>query len=189
MNPTSSGDMKKHLILFACFLVATAAAVRILRHLGLIALPPNVAPVAAMAMFGGAYLPRRVAVALPLAAMLLSDAAIGFYTPAIMASVYVSFAVSACIGLLLRNRANVARIAAGSLAGSCIFFLVTNGAVWAFGTMYAPTFPGLLDSYLAGLPFFRNTILGDLAFAGTMFGAYELAQYLARRRRVAFDAH
>ena len=174
--------MKKNIVWFAIFLVVAAAATRVLRHLGFIDLPPNVAPVAALAMFGGVYLPKRYALMLPLGAMLVSDIVIGFYTPAVMASVYVSFVVSSLIGFWIRRHKNIGSTVAGSLLGSMVFFITTNGAVWLFGTWYPRTLTGLTDVYLAGIPFFRNTVLGDLGFVGIMFGAYELALYVVRRR-------
>lgn len=177
--------MKRNLVWFAAFLVTTAAVTRVLRHLGFIDLPPNVAPIAAMALFGGAVLPKRLAFVLPLTAMFISDAIIGFYTIGVMVSVYVSFSLSALIGLWLRRHRNTRWILLGSLTGSILFFIVTNTAVWAFGTWYPRTISGLAAAYLAGIPFFRNTVLGDLAFTGIMFGAYAAAHYAIRRRSPA----
>lgn len=177
--------MKKSLLVFALFLIVAAAAVRILRHFGFIHLPPNVAPIAALAMFGGATLPRRFALLATVGAMALSDLLIGFYTPGIMASVYLCFCFSVAIGLWLRDRRRVSTVFAGSLVGSVVFFLVTNAAVWLFGTFYPKTAAGLLGAYVAGIPFFRNTILGDLAFSGLLFGVFELAVLFSRTRRRA----
>ncbi len=174
--------MKKQLLWFALWLVLAAATTRVLRHFGLIDLPPNVAPIAALAMFSSVYLPRRLALILPLAAMLLADALIGFYTPGIMLAVYGSFLASSTIGLWIRSRKRLSTIMAGTLGGSVFFFLVTNAAVWLFGTLYPRTMAGLVEAYVAGLPFFRNTALGDLAFTGLLFGTFELAVLFSRRR-------
>lgn len=174
--------MKKQLLWFALFLVLAAAAVRVLRHFGLIHLPPNVAPIAALAMFSSVYLPRRLALVMPLAAMLLADALIGWYTPGIMLAVYGSFLVSSAIGLWIRSRKHIGTIIAGTLGGSIFFFLTTNAAVWMFGTLYPRTMTGLVEAYVAGWPFFRYTALGDLAFTGLLFGTFELAVLFSRRR-------
>lgn len=186
MKSSSHNHMNRQLYVFAIFLVLAAAASRLLRHFGFINLPPNVAPIAALALFGAAYLPRRIAVLLPFAAMLVSDVMIGFYSPAIMATVYLSFAACVVIGFWLRRSMSALRIAAASLTGSVLFFLTTNAAVWLFGTMYPKTLGGLGAAYLAGLPFFRNTVIGDLAFCGLMFGAYGLARHALRVRVPAF---
>ncbi|MBI4426789.1 MAG: hypothetical protein HY567_04385 [Candidatus Kerfeldbacteria bacterium] len=176
--------MKRPHLILAIALIVGAAGIRVLRDAGLISLPPNVAPIAALALFGGVYLPRRLAFAVPLAAMLLADVLIGFYELGIMASVYGSFAVSGLIGLWLRTHKRVGPILTGTVIGSMVFFLVTNAAVWAFAALYPKTIAGLLAAYVAGLPFFRNTVLGDLAFTGLLFGAFELALLLARRRQL-----
>ncbi len=179
--------MRKQLLAFAVFLVLAAATMRVLRHLGFIDLPPNVAPIAALALFGGTYLPRRLAFLLPMATMAVSDAIIGFYHPGIMASVYASFLLSGGLGLWLRKRKRMTTVTAATLTGSVAFFLVTNAAVWWFGSLYPHTATGLLASYAAGLPFFRNTVLGDLGFVGLMFGAYELNVLFLRKRRAALE--
>lgn len=154
-------------------LVILGALLRVARDAGWVALPPNVAPITAMALFSGALLPHRLTFVVPLAAMLASDLIIGFYALPVMIAVYASFAISNLIGLQLRRGRSVVSLTVASLISSTIFFLVTNAAVWAFEAMYPHTSAGLLTAYTAGLPFFRNTILGDLAFTGLFFGCYQ----------------
>src|SRR3989344_8083665 len=93
----------------------------------------NFAPIGAMALFGGAKLNKKYALLLPIAAMLVSDYFIGFYSWKIMASVYVSFLVYGLFGLLLRKKKGWGRVGIAAVAGSIQFFLITNAAVWAFG--------------------------------------------------------
>ena len=71
----------------------------------------------------------------------------------------------------------------GSLAGSVIFYLVTNWAVWAFGTYYPANLGGLLESYNMALPFFRNSLLGDIAYTTVLFGLYESILVFGRINR------
>ncbi len=66
-----------------------------------------------------------------------------------------------------------------------LFFLITNFGVWLHTGLYAKTWGGLVQSYTLALPFFRNTLLGDLGFVGLLFGAYELAALTVRRREAA----
>lgn len=144
------------------------AALRFIPHAA------NFAPIGAMALFGGARLNKKYALILPLVAMIISDYFIGFYSWQIMVSVYASFLIYGLLGLWARKNESWAKLGAAALAGSVLFFLITNGAVWAFGSMYPHTFGGLLACYAAGLPFFRGTILGDIFYAAVFFGAYEL---------------
>ncbi len=156
-------------------LIGLAAVLRLLPH------APNFAPVGAVALYGGAMLGRRAGLAVPVAAMLISDFFLGFYAWPVMASVYGSFLVTVLIGRWIKRQVTVNRVLAGSLAASILFFSVTNFAVWAVGHGYQPSAAGLLQAYVNGLPFFRNTLLSDLFYSGGLFGLTALATVLARR--------
>ena len=90
-----------------------------------------------------------------------------------MASVYVSFLLIVGIGMIVKQHKTLGTVLTGTLLGSVLFFLITNGAVWAFGTMYPHSFAGLMQSYLMGIPFFKNTLLGDLFYTGVLVGSME----------------
>jgi hypothetical protein len=150
--------------------ILSAALLRLVPH------PWNFVPVAAMAMFGGAYLNKKWAVVLPLVAMIVSDFYIGFDSAESRLAVYGCFVVSSLIGLYIRNHKNFATIVGGSILGSLIFFLVTN-FVWLHSTsLYPHSVEGLIASYTNALPFFKNTLLGDLFYTGVLFGSYELVR-------------
>lgn len=134
---------------------------------------PNFTPIAAMALFGGAYLNRGYALFVPIAALLLSDLFIGFYSPLVMVSVYGSFALTGLVGLWLRKRKSPANTIFAATAVSILFFLTTNFAVW-LGGWYPANFTGLIESYTMALPFFRNTLFGNLFYTAVFFGGYEL---------------
>jgi hypothetical protein len=146
--------------------------------------PPNVAPIAAIALFGGAMLrDRRAAYGAPLVTMLLSDLFLAAFVygarPLIHSQpiVYACFLATVAIGVLVKRRRTPLVIGAASLASSILFYLVTNFAVWAGGSMYPKTAPGLVTCYQAAIPFFRNTLGGDLAFASLLFGGFALWQH------------
>ncbi len=140
--------------------------------------PGNFTAMGAIALFSGLYLSKKESLILPLAAMFISDIFIGFYRPSIMASVYVGFILMVLIGQYLKNKIGLSNVAIGVLSGSLIFFLLTNGAVWIFGTMYTHNFSGLLQSYYMALPFWRNEIIGDLFYTGVLIGGYEMIKKL-----------
>jgi hypothetical protein len=162
--------------MLAILLVLFGAVMRLLPHL------PNFAPIAAMALFGGVYLRQRYALLLPLLAVALSDVALGFDSVQGRLTVYGSFLLIGVLGLLIRNKKNFWTIAAGSLGGSVLFYLVTNFAYFYPDTMYPHTWSGVLASYTNALPFFRNTLMGDMFYAALLFGAYELMMYVAAAR-------
>ena len=151
-------------------IILAAALSRLIPH------PPNLASMSAVALFGGAYLSdRRMAFLIPLAALFLSDLVLGFYRH--MEVVYLSFALIVCIGQWLRSNRTVPRILGAALASSMLFFLTTNFGVWAFGSMYPMTFDGLLACYVAAIPFFWNTIQGDLFYTVILFGGFMLLEH------------
>jgi len=161
-------------VLFALIIVGFGA--RLLPH------PANFAPIGALALFGGLYLPRRWSILVPCAAMLLSDAVIGFYNWKIMIAVYASFIIMGLIGLAVRKNKKFATILGGTLLGSIIFLVLTNAAVWMFGTMYSHNISGLIQSYTMALPFFKNSLLGDLFYAGIFVGTMETLLYYQKNK-------
>lgn len=155
--------------LFPLLIILFGIASRLLPHL------PNFAPITAIALFGGVYLPKKYAFILPLVALFVSDLFLGFYGTT-MYYVYGSFILSGLIGLWLRNHKNTATVLGGTLLASILFYLITNFGVWAnTASWYTRDFQGLLNSYIAGIPFFRNTLFGDLFFTITFFLSYEIA--------------
>ncbi|MBM2814493.1 MAG: hypothetical protein HW421_1255 [Ignavibacteria bacterium] len=148
-------------------LILLAALSRLMPH------PDNVTPVTAIALFGGAYFSKKIfAFIVPLAAMLASDLLLGFHVA--MPGVYLSFAIIVLIGFSLQNKTNVRNILLSTLAGAVIFFIISNFALWAFGTWYPHSWTGFIECYAMALPFFRNSIVGDLAYSGVIFGCYAL---------------
>ena len=156
-----------------CGLILLAAASRLLLLL------PNFTPIMAIALFGAAYIQeKRLALAIPLTAMFLSDLILGFHNT--MLAVYGSIALGVVLGLLLLKKVTIPRLLISALSSSIIFFIVTNFAVWLVGfggeSMYPNTFEGLAQCYTAALPFFRNSIFGDLVYTGVLFGSFALAE-------------
>lgn len=159
-------------------LILLAALSRLLPH------PPNFSPVEAIALFGGAFFASRaLALLVPLLAMLLADAALGLVHGGLYAGwfgstgfwlVYLCIAASVAMGYGLRGRATAGRVLAYSLAGSVLFFAVTNFGAWLGSPLYPRTGAGLLQAYVAGIPFFRWTVLGTLAYAALLFGGFGL---------------
>jgi hypothetical protein len=168
--------------LLALALILLAAALRIAPH------PWNFTPVGAMALFSGAVLrDRRLAFFFPLLALFLGDIFIGFHK--LIPIVYASFLINVAIGLWLRDRRTIARITLATLLGAIQFFIVTNFAVWQFLKGFPHTASGLAACYIAGIPFFWNTLAGDAVYAALLFGGYALAErMLPTLRELAPDS-
>jgi len=155
--------------LLAPALIVLAAALRIAPH------PWNFTPIGAMALFSGAVLKdRRLAFIFPLVALFAGDIFLGFHK--LIPIVYASFLANVAIGLWLRERRTIARISLATLLSAIQFFLVTNFAVWQFLTGYPHTASGLVACYIAGIPFFWNTLAGDAFYAALLFGSFAFAE-------------
>ena len=146
---------------------------------------PNVSPVAALALLAGYILRGRVlALAVPLIVLTMSDLYFGGYAPKVMVSVYALLALPALAGRSLNNfhqnqkspALSVASVGATGLGFSALFFLGTNLAVWSSSSFYPMNLTGLLECYTAALPFFRQTILGDMIFVSLFFGSYAMGK-------------
>lgn len=159
-------------------LIVVAALTRLMPH------PPNFSPVEAIALFGGAYFAsKRWALILPLVGMFFSDLALGlihggtyfeYFRSAGFWLVYLCIVALSVLGFRLRGKVSSARVLVYSLVGSVLFFVVTNFGVWIGSSMYPQTAAGLSAAYVAGIPFFKWTVLGTLFYAALLFGGFAL---------------
>jgi hypothetical protein len=167
----------------ALLLILSAIAYRIVT--GLFAQPGsigllNFAPLAAIALCAAAYFPAKYKFTVPMIALLISDVVLNIHygfsllSPFVL-SHYLGFALVCCLGLLLRNRRSLKTLLPASIAGSLIFYVVTNLVSWLFDPGYAKNFAGLIQALTVGLPqysstptwmFFRNSVVSDLLFTG-----------------------
>ena len=170
-SETSSNDGdRRSLWLVTVGMILAAAMCRLIPH------PPNLTPIGAMALFGGAvFVDRRLAYLVPIAALMLSDLLIGFDRS--MVYVYGAMLAITALGSLLKNwRRQPIAIVAGSLGASLLFFVVTNFGVWLSSGWYGHTLPELARCYVQAIPFFGNTVLGDLLFSGLLFGSWAVVE-------------
>lgn len=148
-------------------LIGFAVILRVLPH------PPNFAPVAAIALFGAAILPKKWALVLPLFIMILSDAIIGFH--GLILVTWGCYLVIALASRMWLRKGSLGVGVALTISSSMFFFVVTNFAVWFQGSLYPRTFAGLERCFTLALPFFRNTFLSDIIYTTALFGVYALA--------------
>lgn len=166
-------------------LIVFAALMRLAPH------PWNFTPVAAMALFGGAALRRPLfAFGVPLAALAASNLVLNSWLVGNALAppdpwVYGSFVLIGLLGFLVGARRGVGTLAAASLGGSVLFFGLTNFGLWASGLLYPRTMEGLAACYTAALPFFANTLAGDLFWNAILFGGFYAVHRLADGRALS----
>jgi hypothetical protein len=183
-NNTNSKDQTKAEFMLAAGLVVIGIATRLIFNAIHVY---NFNAVIATAIFAGAYLNRsRFAFFVPIAAMILTDAIIGFYDLPYMAVVYGSFILAFFIGRFYSAKPSLLRYIITALGGSMAFFLITNFALWPFYTaLYPHTIAGLIQSYTMALPFYKNSLTSDLLFSAVLFGGFEMAKvFLPREKKV-----
>ncbi len=161
---------------FVIGIIALVALTRLLPH------PFNFTPIGAIALFAGTYISdRKQAFLLPIITLLISDILLqivngsGFYRD--MVFVYGSFALITAIGFILRGREQRQTIMVASLVSSILFFFITNFGTWVMYDMYPKNLQGLMTCYIAGIPFFKGTIMGDLFYNIILFGSFALAKW------------
>lgn len=158
-------SLKKVLVLGLFLLVGITS--RLLPH------PPNFTAVSALLIISSIALNRRYAMLIPLIVMFVTDLILGVH--GVMLFTWGAFAVIGFVSYLaLKDNVSLTRVVATSLFASVFFYLISNFGVWAEGFLYPPTLSGLLQSYYMAIPFFRNTILGDLFYTGVFYGVYAL---------------
>lgn len=182
--------MKKNLKLQTGLIIGMtllAALSRLIPH------PPNFTPLGAMALFGAAYFSKKhLAFLIPLAAWWISDILLNNLVYAkLYPEIYQGFSwmgnpvIYICLGLIvligwaLLKKVNTVRVIGTATLAAVVFFLVTNFNSMLTSPLYTKDFNGLLESYIAGIPFFRNTLVGNLVYSAILFGIYEW--FLARR--------
>jgi predicted membrane-bound dolichyl-phosphate-mannose-protein mannosyltransferase len=172
--------MLKHKNIFILILVLLAVSSRLIPH------PLNFTPIGALGLFAGAYIVDKRVWALPIIALLLSDFFVGFYEPIAMLFVYLGFALSAFIGrFLLSEKRTSLRLGGAALSSATVFFIVSNFGTWLSGTLYPMTLNGLTECFVMAIPFYGNTLLGDLFYVVVLFGIYEASQSWMQKRNIA----
>ena len=151
---------KNKKILFITLFIIVAALMRLIPH------PPNFVPITAIAIFAGLKFNNiKLAYAIPISIMLISDLFIGFYSISVF--VYLAFILITTYSYLIKNY-NIKNI----LLSSVMFFIITNFGVWLMGG-YPKSIEGLVLCYTAAIPFFTNSIIADLFFSAILYYGFE----------------
>ncbi len=187
-------NQKKTKVWVIVAIIFVAALSRILPH------PSNFTPIVAMALFGGAYLKNKnlafilVLVALFLSDFILNNTLLRAYYPdhqglvfisSYMLWVYGSMLAIVTLGILILKKISISRVLLSAVGASVLFYLVTNFGAMLGDPMYPKSMAGLSASLFAGLPFFKNALVGNLLYTGVLFGAYELGISWYAKRSLA----
>ena len=159
-------------------MIVLGAGARLVPH------PWNFTPLMAIGLFAGSQARKAsTGILATLLALVLSDAVLGFYSG--FWYVYAAALIPVLVGRMIRNKSGAGTIAVAALASSLSFFVITNFMVWATGQLYPRTISGLFECFLAGIPFYRNQVLGDAFYTVAIFGGYAVLNRLCQPLRQA----
>lgn len=158
--------------MIALVLIGLGVLCRVLPH------PDNFTPTVAIALFSGAVLPAALAFTVPLLVMMASDLFIGLHP--LFWLVWIGFAVISWIGVLIRERDGLVPVGLAAIGSSILFFIVSNLGVFFFENMYSKTYAGLAECFAMALPFFRNSLIGDLFYSVVLFSLFAAARRAVR---------
>ena len=120
-----------------------------------------------MALFAGAMFKNRwLAFLIPIIAMFVSDLWLGFHSTILY--VYLGMVCTVLIGSMLK-KISVLNISISILAATLIFYLLTNFGAWLHHDMYPKDLNGLMQAYVAGIPFLRNSLIANFIFTYLVF--------------------
>ena len=163
------------------------------------AMPKNFSAAYALCFCAGLYLPRRLAWALPLAVILVTDVLLDFlyyqnpnYPITVtgfirdQAPVYLSYGLIIGLGVLFgRKKRSYVSLLSGGILGAVIFYLVSNTAAWLASPHYGKTLAEWIRALTTGDPsypptweFFRGTFLSGGLFTGLFVGAMKFSEAL-----------
>ena len=134
--------------------------------------PPNFTPIIAIGLFSGFYLKnnKKLALLIPLSAMFLSDLFLGFHLISLF--VYVSLAIITVLGFLVSDKNKLLTLFPVTLGSSLAFFVISNFGVFLIG--YPKNISGFIACYTAAIPFFQNSLFGDIIFTAIIFLSYDI---------------
>jgi len=185
--------MKRNInILLAIFLVLLAATARIFNaqlHI------PNMVPIAAIGLFSGVVIKdkRSLAFLVPLLGQFLGDVYFQFFTnipgfydlPGMLFN-YGAIIGATALGVTMKQPKPLTTL--GYLLGaSTIFFIVSNFGYFIQG-WNGYSFAGLTKTYIDAIPFYKYTLLGDMAGGVLLFGGYFMAQQMLVKKAQKVNA-
>ena len=141
---------------------------------------PNITPIVGIALFTTYMWKISHSAIFTVLTLFLSNLIFGYDFDMVQLSVYIGLLFPSFVGIFLKNINSIYKkyisIVGLSLLSSTFFYVITNFAVWLWSGMYEHTINGLLLCYEMAIPFFRNTVIGDLFSSLLLFGVYDLSK-------------
>ena len=135
---------------------------------------PNFTATIALVIFTGYLIQNRLlSILVILTSQVASDLYLGIYSSMIF--VYAAYISIALLSPIIMNKMNTKSVVLSSIISPSIFFIISNFGVWLTGSMYTFNLSGLITCYIAGIPFFDESLISTILFALTIFSIMKLA--------------
>ena len=160
--------MKNNNLIYICLILFSGLS-RLVPH------PWNLTPILAACLFSGYKIkPIGLAIFIPIFTVFISDILLGIYNG--ISWVYISYIFIIGIGLFLSKFNSIQSKIISTISGTLIFFLISNFGVWISAELYPKSIDGLISCYLAGIPFYKNTLIGTVFYSSVFFTISELLE-------------
>ena len=134
---------------------------------------PNFTATIALVMFTGYLIQNRfLSVLVILLSQVVSDLYLGIYSS--MVFVYAAYISIALLSPIIMKKMNTKSVVLSSVISPSIFFIISNFGVWLIGSTYTFNLSGLIACYVAGIPFFDESLISTVLFALTIFSIMKL---------------
>jgi len=169
VRPNYSNDIeivifmqKKRKIIFAIFIVALGVGLRIFINEKINI--PNFEAVTALSLLAGSFLGGIFGAIIPLLIVFFSD--LYFGNTSVYIFTWVAYALIGIFSALLKRSSKYyfLKITGMGILSVVFFYLFTNFGWWLTFEMYPLTLQGLIECYIAGLPFLKNQLFSSLIF-------------------------
>ena len=195
VRPNYSNDIefvifmqKKRKIIFAIFIVALGVGLRIFINEKINI--PNFEAVTALSLLAGSFLGGIFGAIIPLLIVFFSD--LYFGNTSVYIFTWVAYALIGIFGALLKRSSKYyfLKITGMGILSVVFFYLFTNFGWWLTFEMYPLTLQGLIECYIAGLPFLKNQLFSSLIFVpafALIFSLVENRELVAEGKRLKLE--
>jgi hypothetical protein len=128
---------------------------------------PNMVPLTVLSILAGVIFRKSFAVIITLFSLFISDMLLGFFQTHLVFGSWMLFTYSGCLFVMLfapRSVRNNINVWSYLITSTFLYWLWTNLGTWLMTSLYSHNFSGVMNCFIAGLPFLRNAIIGNVIY-------------------------
>ena len=162
---TSFKNSTRYIIIFFALMLLIAS-----RSLSFI---PNFTPTISLIVFISIMFRNNYTLAFIIVlSQLISDYFLGYYSS--MLFVYLGYVLIALTSKYIMKNLSFIYVIWASCISVLIFYLVSNYGVWQMMGLYEYSLNGLMQCYIAGIPFLKYSLISTLLYSTTIYVLYKV---------------